>query len=104
MPGVAMDAETVAQAAMDTVNAKLTVDGNLDSLKAVCDDLAASWTGQGAGAFQRVMEQWDIQAAKLQDALQDIADQLDSSAAATAEQDYESSSDFSAYDGELDGS
>ncbi|GAB3236725.1 hypothetical protein GCM10027447_35320 [Glycomyces halotolerans] len=101
MAGVAMDEETVRQAAIDTVNAKLSVDGNLDTLKALCDDLAASWTGSGAAAFQRVMEQWDVNAAKLLDALQDIADQLDSSAAATAEQDAESSADFGAYDGEL---
>ncbi|GAB3645215.1 WXG100 family type VII secretion target [Glycomyces tarimensis] len=98
---IAMDEETVRQAAIDTVNAKLSVDGNLDSLKALCDDLAAAWTGQGAGAFQRVMEAWDIQAAKLLDALQDIADQLDSSAAATAEQDAESGADFSPFEGEL---
>lgn len=98
---VAMDEETVRQAAIDTVNAKLSVDGNLGTLKNLCSDLAASWTGQGAGAFQRVMEQWDVQAAKLTEALQEIADLLDSSAAATAEQDADSSSDFAAFDGEL---
>lgn len=98
---VAMDEETVHQAAIDTLNAKESVDGNLDSLKNLCSDLAASWTGQGAGAFQRVMENWDVQAAKLLDALQDIADQLDSSAQATADQDEASGSDFSAFEGEL---
>jgi WXG100 family type VII secretion target len=101
MPGVAMDPETVAQAATDTVNAKLSVDGNLDRLKALCDELAASWTGQGATAFNQVMMQWDAEAAKLLDALQDIADSLDSSAAAQAEMDAESNSEFSAFDGEL---
>ena len=79
---VAMDADTVAQAARDTTNAKLSVDDNLDTLKELCDDLAASWTGQGATAFANVMLQWDGEAAKLLDALQDIADSLDSSAAA----------------------
>lgn len=101
MAGVAMDTETVAQAATDTVNAKLSVDGNLDRLKALCDELAASWTGQGAAAFNQVMQAWDTEAAKLLDALQDIADSLDSSAAQQAEQDAESHSDFSAFDGEL---
>ncbi|MFC3491781.1 WXG100 family type VII secretion target [Glycomyces rhizosphaerae] len=101
MAGVAMDTETVAQAATDTVNAKLEVDGNLASLKALCDDLAAGWTGQGATAFANVMQAWDAEAAKLLDALQDIADSLDSSAAQQAEQDAASQSDFSAYDGEL---
>ncbi|GAA2169705.1 hypothetical protein GCM10010403_50810 [Glycomyces rutgersensis] len=101
MAGVAMDTDTVAQAATDTVNAKLSVDGNLDRLKALCDELASSWTGAGATAFNQVMVQWDTEAAKLLDALQDIADSLDSSAAQQAEQDAESQSDFSAFDGEL---
>jgi len=101
MAGVAMDTETVAQAATDTVNAKLSVDGNLDRLKALCDELAASWSGQGAAAFANVMQAWDAEAAKLLDALQDIADSLDASSAAQAEQDAASSSDFGAFDGEL---
>lgn len=101
MAGVAMDADTVAQAATDCINAKLSVDANLDRLKALCDELAASWTGQGATAFANIMLQWDAEAAKLLDALQDIADSLDSSAAAQTEMDAESSSEFSNYDGEL---
>lgn len=101
MAGVVMDTETVAQAATDTVNAKLDVDGELDALKALCDDLAAGWTGQGAAAFANVMQAWDAEAAKLLDALQDIADSLDSSAAQQAEQDAASSADFGAFDAEL---
>ena len=101
MGSVAMDPETVAQAASDTVMTKLDVDGNLDRLKALCDELAAGWTGAGATAFQEVMLQWDDQAMKLQDALQDIADSLDSSAAAQAEEDANSGSEFSAFSGEL---
>jgi WXG100 family type VII secretion target len=96
-----MDPETVAQAATDTVNAKLSVDGNLDRLKALCDELAASWTGAGATAFANVMSQWDTEAAKLLDALQDIADSLDSSAAAQAEEDQNSGSEFSAFENDL---
>jgi WXG100 family type VII secretion target len=101
MAGVAMDTETVAQAATDTVNTKLEVDGELDALKALCDNLAASWSGQGAAAFANVMQAWDVEAAKLLDALQDIADSLDSSAAQQADQDAQSSSDFSNFDSEL---
>ncbi|MDN3242998.1 WXG100 family type VII secretion target [Glycomyces tritici] len=96
-----MDTETVAQAATDTVNAKLSVDGNLARLKALCDELASSWSGQGAAAFANVMQAWDIEAAKLLDALQDIADSLDASSAAQAEMDAESNSEFGAFDGEL---
>ncbi|WP_158630357.1 WXG100 family type VII secretion target [Glycomyces terrestris] len=96
-----MDPETVAKAAADTVEAKLSVDNNLDRLKNLCDDLAATWTGQGAAAFTTTMGTWDAKAAKLLDALQDIADALDSSAAAQAEMDAESNSEFSAFDGEL---
>ena len=101
MGSVAMDPETVAKAAADTVAAKLDVDGELDALKSLCDELAAAWTGGGATAFQNVMLQWDAEAAKLQDALQDIADSLDSSAAAQAEEDLNSSSEFAGFEGEL---
>lgn len=101
MAGVVMDTETVAQAATNTINAKLSVDDNLEKLKAVCDELAAAWTGQGATAFNQVMTTWDAEAAKLLDALQDIADALDSSAAQQAEEDAASGSEFSAFDGEL---
>ncbi|MEU6858319.1 WXG100 family type VII secretion target [Glycomyces sp. NPDC046736] len=96
-----MDTETVATAATQTVNAKLSVDANLDRLKALCDELAGAWTGSGATAFANVMLQWDTEAAKLLDALQDIADALDSSAAAQAEMDAESGSEFSSFEGEL---
>ena len=101
MAGVAMDTETVAQAATDTVNVELSVDGNLGRLKALCDELASSWTGQGAQAFTNVMLQWDNEANKLLEALQTIADNLDSSAAQQAEMDSESNSEFAAFDGEL---
>jgi WXG100 family type VII secretion target len=96
-----MDPATMAQAAQDTARAKQSVDSNLDSLKAVVDDLAAGWTGQGATAFNNVMLAWDAEAAKLLDALQDIADNLDKSGAAQAEMDDESYAEISAYDGEL---
>lgn len=98
---VEMDTETVAQAAGDVINAKLSVDENLARLKGVCDELAAAWTGQGATAFNQVMMTWDAEAAKLLDALQDIADALDSSAAQQAEEDAASNSEFSAFDGQL---
>lgn len=97
----AMDPETMARAAQDTARAKQSVDNNLVSLKGVCDDLAAGWTGRGATAFNNVMTTWDAEAAKLLDALQDIADNLDKSGTAQAEMDDESYSDISMYDGEL---
>jgi len=98
---VAMDAATMAQAARDTFAAKQDVDGNLDTLKALCDDLAASWTGRGATAFANVMLAWDAEAAKLLDALQDIGENLDKSGVAQSEMDDESGSELSAFDGEL---
>jgi WXG100 family type VII secretion target len=98
---VAMTAETVEQAAIDTMNAKLEVDGNLQSLKGLCDNLAASWGGAGAAAFQEVMLVWDQEASDLLEALQNIADMLDASAAATVEQDLDSQNDFASFDAEL---
>jgi WXG100 family type VII secretion target len=98
---IAMDEETVRQAAIDTTNTRLSVDENLRGLKNLCDDLAAQWTGAGGTAMQNVMMEWDIQAAKLLDALSEIADMLDQSAAASAEADAEGAADFNPYAGEL---
>jgi WXG100 family type VII secretion target len=98
---IEMTPEEVAQAAVDTTNAKLEVDSTLDRLKALCDDLAAGWSGRGAAAFQNTMLAWDDQAAKLLDALEDIATQLDASSAAQAEQDAAADSSFAGFEGEL---
>ncbi|MCD0445484.1 WXG100 family type VII secretion target [Glycomyces sp. A-F 0318] len=89
-----MTADTVHQAAVDTLNAKNDVDGTLAGLKSLVETLADAWKGQGAVAFQNVMEQWNKESADLLEALQNIADMLDTSATATTEQDEESGSDF----------
>ena len=91
---VAMTAETVHQAAVDTLNAKQDVDGTLAGLRSLVDMLASAWEGQAAVAFQEIMTTWDKESADLQDALENIATMLDSSATATEDQDAESQSDF----------
>ena len=91
---VQMTTETVQQAAVDTLNTRQDVQGTLSGLKSLCDMLASAWTGAGAVAFQEVMLQWDQESNELLDALETIAEMLDSSAVATDEQDQESGGDF----------
>ncbi|WP_157930733.1 WXG100 family type VII secretion target [Glycomyces xiaoerkulensis] len=91
---VAMTPETVAQAATDTINAKWNVDGTLQDLRTVVDEVRASWSGAAAQKFEAVMEDWNKEATDLCTTLEEIAEQLDQSAAQTAEQDMEASSDI----------
>ncbi|MEU6249164.1 WXG100 family type VII secretion target [Glycomyces sp. NPDC047010] len=89
-----MTEDTVRDAAVETLNARQDVDGTLASLKSLCDSLAASWQGAGAASFQEVMIVWDKEATDLLEALENIANMLDNSATATADQDQTSSQGF----------
>jgi WXG100 family type VII secretion target len=91
---VAMTADTVHEAATNTLNTKQDVDATLAGLRSLVEMLASAWSGQAAVAFQEVMTTWDKESADLQDALENIANMLDSSATATTEQDEEGHSDF----------
>ncbi|MEV6525453.1 WXG100 family type VII secretion target [Longispora sp. NPDC051575] len=76
--GVNVDHSTLHSGANDVRGVRTDVQGLLKSLKGVVEqDLASAWKGNAAGAFQRLMEQWNGDATKLLQALADIADLLD---------------------------
>ncbi|GAA2265949.1 hypothetical protein GCM10009853_018980 [Glycomyces scopariae] len=89
-----MTAETVHQAATDTLTTRQDVDGILAGLKSLIEGLASSWTGAGATAFQGVIEVWNKEAADLLDTLETIANMLDESATASTETDEADASSF----------
>ncbi|WP_018351001.1 WXG100 family type VII secretion target [Longispora albida] len=72
--------DTLHASAGEVRSARSEVDGLLGKIKGVVvGDLGPAWKGQAAGAFQKLMEQWDIEAKDLLKALSDIADLLDKS-------------------------
>jgi WXG100 family type VII secretion target len=75
-----VDHSTLHAAAGDVRSTRGEVDGELQKLRGVVDDLAAAWKGQAAGAFQQLMARWDDDSRKLLSALDDIAGLLDKSA------------------------
>ncbi len=91
---VVMTAETVHQAAVDSLTAKQDVDGILQGLRSLVDALIDSWKGQGSTAFTGVMEIWDTESKDLMDALENIANMLDDSATASTETDEADASSF----------
>ena len=101
MAGVELDADTAHQAATDTLNTRESVDGNLNTLRNLMEDLSQAWTGAAGTSLQNTMTTWDEKAAQLLDALSDIAEALDSSATASTEQDAEDAAALGAYGDEL---
>jgi WXG100 family type VII secretion target len=91
---VAMTSETVHQAAVDSLTAKQDVDSILQGLRSLVDALIDTWKGQGSTAFTGVMEVWDTESKDLMDALENIANMLDSSATAATETDEGDASNF----------
>lgn len=98
MGGIAMDAATVRKAANDVRTTRSDVDGELNAIRSVCDELAAGWTGQAASSFQNAMTHWDTNAGKLLNALDEIADMLDGGANEQEAQDDEQAAEFNKFD------
>ncbi|QSB06014.1 WXG100 family type VII secretion target [Natronoglycomyces albus] len=98
MGGIAMDAATVRKAASDVRTTRSDVDGELNGIRGICDNLAAGWTGQAGASFQNAMNHWDQNANRLLTALDDIADMLDGGANQQEAQDQEQAAEFNKFD------
>ena len=72
------DAQTMQKAAQQVQQVSEEINGELNSLMSNLEPVAASWKGNAASAFQQLMERWQQDATKLQQALADIAQMLDS--------------------------
>lgn len=75
--GTSTDAMTAAANQVDSVSQEISQ--ALTSLQNQIDPLAASWKGGAASAFNALMAQWHLDAAKLTSALSDISQALNSS-------------------------
>lgn len=73
--------EEMDKASRQVVTVNDTVQSDLAALRTRLVPLAASWQGEAAGAFNRLMARWDADALALSEALRTIGQSIDSSGA-----------------------
>ena len=69
-----------------------TAQGYLRQVRSAAETVGASWTGQAATAFQNLINRFDDDSRKVQEALRAIAEQIASSADVYARQEEENKS------------
>ncbi|OZM74913.1 WXG100 family type VII secretion target [Amycolatopsis antarctica] len=79
MAGFQGTPEDFAKAHGDVSDTKVSMDQNLQQLRSNIEATQAGWDGDAARLFQSVMERFNEKSSKLNNALQDIADLLQSS-------------------------
>jgi len=90
------DAQTMQKAAQQVQQVSEEISSELNSLMSNLEPVAASWKGNAASAFQQLMERWKQDAGKLQQALADIAQMLDSTNKTYSQAEENNSSQISA--------
>lgn len=74
-----VDQQTLHAAANDVRSTRSDVDGDLNRLRGVIDQLAGAWRGTAAVGFQNLMQRWNEDTRKLLVALDGIGELLDRS-------------------------
>lgn len=82
---------------------KTTVDQELRKLRGNMEATAGQWEGPAAVAFRKLMTRFDEDAIKLSDALQGIADLLQTAGSKYEAQEEEHSQSFGQFDSVLNG-
>ncbi|WP_367134895.1 WXG100 family type VII secretion target [Saccharothrix sp. HUAS TT1] len=95
MAGYSTGHPELLNAAKDIVSTNDNVQGVLRQLGSTIDGLSGAWAGGAADAFRKLMERFNQDADKLQKALLDIAEQMDSTAATYMQQEEEQSAEMS---------
>ncbi|HEV7907965.1 MAG TPA: WXG100 family type VII secretion target [Pseudonocardiaceae bacterium] len=91
MAGYATGTQELKTAAQDILNVDESVQGVLRQLRGTIDGLSGVWAGAAAQAFNSLMQRFDDDAAKLQRALRDIAEQISGTADIYQQQEEEHS-------------
>ena len=74
---------------------KEDIDSHLGRLRGDLSTIGSSWQGAAATQFQSLMEQWDDNAAKVNQALQDLADSLNATNSSFGDNEAETENSFS---------
>ncbi len=72
-----MDDATLHQAANDCRSTVESVNDQVRTVRQAREQVAARWQGAASNAFQGVMDSWVVEAGKLMEAMNGIADLLD---------------------------
>ena len=73
---------------------KTDIDGHISRLEADLSTVSGSWQGEAAAQFQSLMNQWHENAAKVNQALQDLADNLQATDSSMAHNESETQNTF----------
>ncbi|RKT57718.1 WXG100 family type VII secretion target [Saccharothrix australiensis] len=103
MTGYATGVPALENAAKDIMDTNANVQGVLNNLRNTIDGLAPAWKGSAADAFNNLMTRFNDDAAKLQEALVGIAEQITGTVQTYVQQEEEQSSEMSTIMGRLGG-
>ncbi|AHI01538.1 hypothetical protein GCM10010174_08590 [Kutzneria viridogrisea] len=93
--GYGTNYQDMANLAKDIENVEQEVSASVSKLASDVAPLQSSWKGQAATAFHSLMERFDADAKKLNQALSDIANQMKTNSAGYAAQEEEQSHSLS---------
>jgi WXG100 family type VII secretion target len=94
--------EQMQAAANHVAEVNQSVQGQLSALSNQLAPLAGAWQGQAATAFQMLMERWNTDARNLNEALNNIGEQIRGSGATYAQADESEHQSFSRINAALD--
>ena len=89
MAGYTATAEELAGLAKQILDVDSQTQGTLRSVANTVETVRGTWSGSAATAFSALMERFNADAAKLQEALRGIAEQMDASSTTYAQQEEE---------------
>lgn len=101
MSGYAATSEELAALAKRIIQVDGDTQATLRNVRSTVDTVRGTWSGAAATAFGALMERFGDDAAKLQEALRGIAEQMDSSATTYAQQEEEATNLSSAISNRL---
>ncbi|PSL54746.1 WXG100 family type VII secretion target [Saccharothrix carnea] len=103
MAGYATGIPELENAAKDIMSTNDGVQGILNNLRNTIDSVSGAWKGEAATAFGRLMERFNDDAAKLQEALVSIAEQITGTTQTYVQQEQEQAQEMSQIMGRLGG-
>ncbi len=74
---------------------KEAIDGHLQRLRGDLEAVRSSWQGEASVQFQSLMDQWDENAKKVNQALQDLADNLSATESSMGDNESQTKNSFS---------
>ncbi|MGM1059056.1 WXG100 family type VII secretion target [Saccharothrix sp. Mg75] len=103
MSGYATGVPELTNAATDIMNVNDQTQATLNQLRSTIDTVSGAWKGSAADAFGRLMDRFNADAAKLQEALVSIAEQISGATQTYVQQEEEQAAEMSNIMGRLGG-